>query len=120
MSPDCGVARYCAPRWATRIGHASSIHSTPAPARRLAARWQSPPRPARSPRHSVLQHGLFATDLLQSCFPTVVVEFLEAVEAIPTVAHHFARRADVAQRLGQFQQPDLVLDDLLVRIHTRH
>src|SRR5262249_2789674 len=47
-------------------------------------------------RHAVLQHRLLAADFLQRQFAALVVELLEAVEAVATVAHHFAGLADMA------------------------
>src|SRR5205085_6472196 len=41
----------------------------------------------------------------------------EPVEAVPAVAHHLAGLADVAELLGQFQQPSLHSDDLLFLGH---
>src|SRR6202008_3338301 len=48
-----------------------------------------------------------------------VVEFLEAVEAVTAVTHHFAGLADVAELLGQLQQPDLGADDFLFLGHNQ-
>src|SRR6185503_12716038 len=39
------------------------------------------------------------------------------IEAVAAVAHHLAGLADVAELLGQFQQPDLHSDDLLFLGH---
>jgi hypothetical protein len=44
----------------------------------------------------------------------VVVELLEAVDAVPAVAEHRAGLADIAELTGEFQQPDLGADDLLL------
>jgi hypothetical protein len=56
--------------------------------------------------------------LLQGKFAAFVVQFLEAVEAVPAVAHHLAGLADVAELLGQLQQPGLGADDLLFLGHV--
>src|SRR5262245_15426991 len=68
-------------------------------------------------RHAVLQHRLLAADFLQPQFAALVVELLEAVEAVATVAHHFAGLADIAELLGELQQPNLGADDLLFSRH---
>src|SRR5439155_18134851 len=44
-------------------------------------------------------------------------QFLEAVEAVPAIAHHLAGLADVPELLGQLQQPDLRSDNLLLLCH---
>jgi hypothetical protein len=41
-------------------------------------------------RGAVLENGLAAADLLQRQFAAFVVQLLEAVEAVPAVAHHLA------------------------------
>ena len=46
-----------------------------------------------------------------------VVQLLEPVEAVAAVAHHLAGLADIAELLGQLQQPDLGSDDLLFLGH---
>src|SRR5262249_43909915 len=48
-----------------------------------------------------------------------VVQLLEAVEAVPAVAHHLAGLADIAELLGQLEQTDLGSDDLLFLGHCR-
>ena len=68
-------------------------------------------------RRAVLQDRLPAADLLQGQLATFVVQLLEPIEAVAAVAHHLAGLADVAELLGQFQQPDLHSDDLLVLGH---
>jgi hypothetical protein len=52
-------------------------------------------------RHAVLQHRLLAADLLQRQLTTLVVQFLEPVEAVPAIAHHLACLTDVAELLGK-------------------
>ena len=47
----------------------------------------------------------------------LLVEFLEAVEAVARIAHDFAGLADVAELFGQFQQAGLGADNLLVLGH---
>ena len=47
----------------------------------------------------------------------LVVEFLEPLEAVPAIAEHFARLADIAELFGQFQQANLGPDDLLFFRH---
>src|SRR5262249_47204665 len=68
-------------------------------------------------RHPVLQHRLLAADLLQRQLAAFVVELLEPVEAVAAVAHHLAGLADVAELLGELQQPNLGADDLLFGRH---
>ena len=68
-------------------------------------------------RRAVLQDRLPAADLLQRQFAAFVVQLLEPVEAVAAVAHHLAGLADVAELLGQFQQPHLYPDDLLFLGH---
>ena len=68
-------------------------------------------------RRAVLQDRLLAADLLQRQLATFVVQLLEPVKAVAAVAHHFAGLADIAELLGQFQQPDLRSDNLLILRH---
>ena len=68
-------------------------------------------------RRAVLQDRLAAADLLQRQLAAFVVQLLEPVEAVAAVAHHLAGLADIAELLGQFQQPDLRSDDLLFLGH---
>ena len=68
-------------------------------------------------RHAVLQHWLLAADFLQRQLAALVVEFLEPVEAVAAVTHHLAGLADVAELLGELQQPNLGADDLLLSRH---
>src|SRR5215472_19141211 len=41
----------------------------------------------------------------------------DSFKAIPTVPHHLAGLTDIAELLGQFQQPDLRSDNLLLLCH---
>src|SRR5262249_740481 len=68
--------------------------------------------------HPILQHWLLAADLLQRQFPAAVVELFEAIKAVPAIAHHLAGLADIAELLGEFQQPDFRTNDLLFRRHV--
>src|SRR5438105_6610935 len=43
-----------------------------------------------------------------------IVQLLEPVEAVPAIPQHLAGLTDVAELLGQFQQPYLHADDLLL------
>ena len=65
-------------------------------------------------RRAVLQDRLLAADLLQRQFTAFVVQLLEPVEAVAAIPHHLAGLADVAELLGQLQQPDLRSDNLLL------
>ena len=56
-------------------------------------------------RRAVLQDRLSSRQFLQRQFAAGVVKLLEAVKAVATVAHHLAGLADVAELLGQLQQP---------------
>jgi hypothetical protein len=64
--------------------------------------------------HPVLGTRLAAADLLQGQLPTLLIEFLEAVEAVPRVPRDLACPGYVAQHLGKVQQAYFVLDDLLL------
>src|SRR5262249_13088782 len=64
-------------------------------------------------RHAVLQYRLLPADFLQGQFTALLLELLEAVEAIAAVAHHLAGWADVAELLGELQRANLGADDLL-------
>ena len=68
-------------------------------------------------RHAVFQHRLLAADLGQGEFAALVVELLEAVKAVATIAHHLAGLAHIAELLGQLQQSNLRADDLLFGSH---
>src|ERR1700757_1853510 len=68
-------------------------------------------------RRAVLQDRLAPADLLQRQLAAFIVQLLEAVKAVAAVPHHLAGLADVAELLGQFQQPDLGPDDLLLLRH---
>src|SRR5690606_8399911 len=65
----------------------------------------------------VLQVRLLARDLRQRRLAAGLVQLLESIEAVPAEAEHLARLGDTAQRLRQFQQSELVLDDLLILSH---
>src|SRR5215831_14478398 len=81
-----------------------------APGRLLDRRRHHGPLDLR--RRPVAQDGLTAADFLQSQLAAFVIQLLEAVEAVAAVAHHLAGLADVAELLGQFQEPELYADDL--------
>src|ERR1700676_3816777 len=66
---------------------------------------------------AVFQHWLLAADLLQRQLAAFVIEFLEAVEAVAAIAHHLAGLADIAELLGELQEPNLGADDLLFGRH---
>src|SRR5262249_54819508 len=66
---------------------------------------------------AVLEHRLAPRDLLQRQLSAFVVKLLEAIEAVAAVAHHLAGLADVAELLGELQQPDFGADDLLFARH---
>ena len=68
-------------------------------------------------RHAVFQDRLAAADLLERLLAALIVELLEAVEAVAAVAHHLTGLANIAELLGQFQQPDLGADNLLLLCH---
>src|SRR4029077_545086 len=59
-----------------------------------------------------------AADLLQRQLAAFIVQLLEPVEAVPAIPHHLAGLTDVAELLGQFQQPYLHADDLLLLGHV--
>ena len=69
-------------------------------------------------RGPVAQQRLPARQLLQRHLAAGVVQLLEAVEAVARVAHHLAGLADVAQLLGELQQPHFAADDFLVLGHV--
>jgi hypothetical protein len=56
-------------------------------------------------------------DALERQLAPFVVEVLEPIEAVAGIAHHLAGLADVADLLGEFEQPDSGADDLLVLGH---
>jgi hypothetical protein len=68
-------------------------------------------------RRAVLQDRLAAGQFLQGELAAGLIKLLEAIEAVARVAHHLAGLADIAELLGQFQQPDLHADDLLLVRH---
>ena len=57
-------------------------------------------------------------DSLRSSRATFVVELLEPLKAVAAIAHHLARLADIAELLGQFQEPELYADDFLFLCHV--
>jgi hypothetical protein len=67
--------------------------------------------------NAVLQQRPAARDLLQRGLAALVVQILEAVEAVARVAHHPTGLADVAELLGQLQDADLGANDLLLLSH---
>src|SRR6266849_4146428 len=67
--------------------------------------------------HPVLQDRLAPRDFLQRRLAALVVEFLEAVEAVAAVAHHPARRRHVAELLCQLQHAHLHPDYFLFLVH---
>ena len=64
-----------------------------------------------------LQDGFLAADLLKGKFPTLIVAFLEALKAIPGIAHHLACLKNVSQPCCEPEQPKFVLNDLLFGSH---
>src|SRR5207344_1301187 len=70
-------------------------------------------------RRAVLQNRLAPCQLLQRQLTTGLVEFLEPIEAVARVAHHLAGLADIAELLGQLQQPHFGANDLLLFGHRR-
>ena len=61
---------------------------------------------------------LLAADLFQRQLAAFVIEFLKAVEAVAAIAHHLAGLADIAELLGELQEPNLGADDLLFGRHV--
>ena len=90
---------------ARRVGVApSTVRLT---LKRLATAGLRWPLPAEM-TDSALETALFAAaDLLQGQLAAFVVQLLEAIEAVPAVAHHLAGLADIAELLGELQQSDL-------------
>ena len=74
-------------------------------------------RPLNVRRGTVLQARLAPADLLQRQLATFVIELFETIEAVPTVAHHLARSAHIAELLRQLQKPHLGPDNLLFLCH---
>jgi hypothetical protein len=62
---------------------------------------------------AVLQDRLSPRQFLQCQFAAGVVKLLEPIKAVAAVTHHFAGLADVAELLGQLEQPNLGPDNLL-------
>ena len=100
---------------ARRVGVApSTVRLT---LKRLARAGLSWPLPAEM-TDSALETALFAAaDLLQGQLAAFVVQLLEAIEAVPAVAHHLAGLADIAELLGELQQSDLRPNNLLLLCH---
>src|SRR5690606_21976337 len=65
----------------------------------------------------VLLERLAARHLGERQIAALLVELLEAIEAVAAVSHDPAGLADAAELLGQLQEADLRLDDLLFRRH---
>jgi hypothetical protein len=63
---------------------------------------------------AVLQHRLVPADLLQRQLAALIVKLLETIKAVAAVPHHLAGLADIAELLGQLQQPALGSDNLLL------
>jgi hypothetical protein len=68
-------------------------------------------------RSAVLQGWLSPRQFLQRQFAACIIELLEAIETVAAVAHHLAGLADVAELLGQLEQPYLGANDLLFLGH---
>src|SRR5262249_20475334 len=107
--------------------HARRRDRQPAPLQRLRDPHLAPGRLFDRQRHhrlfdldrrAVLQDRFAAADLLQCQLAAFVVQLLEAVGAVAAIAHHLAGLADIAELLGQFQEPDLRSDDLLILGHS--
>jgi hypothetical protein len=49
--------------------------------------------------------GFRRVPFLQRQFSACIIELFEAIETVAAVAHHFARLANVAELLGQLEQP---------------
>ena len=77
-------------------------------------RWRSSSRPADPNRPARLAH--YAEHRGQANAVPLLIS-LEPVKAIPAVPDHLAGLADIAELLGQFQQPDLRSDNLLLLCH---
>jgi len=71
-------------------------------------------------RYPILQERLLAGDLLESRLPASLIEFFEATEAVPAIAHQLTGLRHIAELLRQFQHADLRLDDLLFGGHRPH
>ena len=83
----------------------------------LERRGLTPPTPRRFCRRTfdaVLHTRFAATDLLQRQLAAFLVQLLEAIEAVPRVAHHLPGLGNATQHLGQLQQSNLVLNDFLI------
>src|SRR4029079_10719881 len=93
--------------------HVSSTRWRHGPVRTPAAQWPAPHGVLDVLRDAILQHRFLAADFLQRQFAAFVVQFLEAIEAVAAVAHHFAGLADVTKLLGKLEQSNFGADDLL-------
>ena len=69
-------------------------------------------------RRPVRQKRLAPAQLLQRHLAAGLVELLEAIEAVPRIAHHLAGLAHVPELLRELQQPHLRTNDLLVLGHV--
>ena len=67
--------------------------------------------------HPILGQWLLPADLGQRRLSAGLVQLLEAIKAVPAVAHDLASRGYVAQPFAQLQQSHLGLDHFLLRIH---
>jgi hypothetical protein len=67
----------------------------------------------------VLEDRLAPREFLQRQLAAFVVELLEAIEAVPAIAHHLAGLGDIAELLGQLEHAHFGADDLLVLGHGR-
>ena len=68
-------------------------------------------------RDPVLEDWLLPGNFGQRQIAAFVVKLLEAVEAVPAVAHHLAGLAHVAELLGEFEQANLGADNFLIFGH---
>ena len=66
------------------------------------------------------KHGLRRLISLSANSPPFFVQFLEAIETVVRVAHHFASLRNTAEHVGQVQQTHFVLDNLLLRLRLLH
>jgi hypothetical protein len=66
---------------------------------------------------TVLQQRPAPRHLDQRGFTALVVQILEAVEAVARITHHPTGLADVAELLGELQDADLGANDLLLLSH---
>lgn len=66
---------------------------------------------------AVLDDRFTAGYLLQGLLPALIIEFLETIKTVSTVAHNLTGLRYVAEHLGKLQQARFVLDDLLLCRH---